>query len=55
MAINRADVLSYLEEANMIEVSELIKEIEDKFGVTAAAPVAIASAPAGGGESEESE
>ena len=55
MAINRADVLSYLEEANMIEVSELIKEIEDKFGVTAAAPVAIASAPAGGEESEESE
>ena len=48
-------MLSYLEEANMIEVSELIKEIEDKFGVTAAAPVAIASAPAGGGESEESE
>ena len=55
MAINRADVLSYLEEANMIEVSELIKEIEDKFGVSAAAPVAIASAPAGGGESEASE
>jgi len=55
MATSRADVLSYLEEANMIEVSELIKEIEDKFGVTAAAPVAIASAPAGGGESEESE
>ena len=38
--IKRADVLSYLEKANMVEVSELIKDIEDKFGVTAAAPVA---------------
>ena len=55
MAINRADVLSYLEEANMIEVSELVKEIEEKFGVSAAAPVAIASAPAGAGETEASE
>ena len=52
MAISRADVLSYLEEANMIEVSELVKEIEEKFGVSAAAPVAIASAPAAAGEAE---
>lgn len=48
MAVSRADVLTYLEEANMVEVSELISEIEDKFGVTAAAPVAIAAAPAAG-------
>ena len=40
----RADVLSYLESANMIEISELIAEIEEKFGVTAAAPVAVAAA-----------
>jgi len=52
MATSRADVLSYLEEANMIEVSELVKEIEEKFGVSAAAPVAIASAPAAAGEAE---
>lgn len=52
MAISRADVLSYLEEANMIEVSELVKEIEEKFGVSAAAPVAVASAPATAGEAE---
>jgi large subunit ribosomal protein L7/L12 len=52
MAISRADVLSYLEEANMIEVSELVKEIEEKFGVSAAAPVAVASAPAAAGEAE---
>ena len=52
MAISRADVLSYLEEANMIEVSELVKEIEEKFGVSAAVPVAVASAPAAAGEAE---
>ena len=55
MAISRADVLSYLEEANMIEVSELVKEIEEKFGVSAAVPVAIASAPAAAGEAEAAE
>ena len=38
----RADVMSYLEKANMVEISELISEIEEKFGVTAAAPVAAA-------------
>jgi len=42
--ITRADVLTYLETANMLEVSELIKEIEEKFGVTAAAPMAVAAA-----------
>ncbi len=46
--IKRADVLTYLENANMIEVSELITEIEEKFGVTAAAPV-VGAAPAAGG------
>ena len=45
MAISRADVLTYLEKSNMIEISELIKEIEEKFGVSAAAPVAVAAAP----------
>ncbi|MDP6685308.1 MAG: 50S ribosomal protein L7/L12 [Candidatus Marinimicrobia bacterium] len=48
MAVKRDDVLSYLEESNMVEISELIKDIEEKFGVTAAAPVAVAAAPAGG-------
>ena len=43
MAVNRNDVLSYLEGANMIEISELINEIEEKFGVTAAAPVTVAA------------
>ena len=50
--IKREDVLVYLENANMLEISELIKDIEDKFGVTAAAPIAIAGgvAPAAGGD-----
>ena len=53
MAVSRADVLSYLEKSNMIEISELISEIEEKFGVTAAAPVAAVAAAEGGGSSVE--
>ena len=57
--ISKEDVLAYLENANMLEISELIKDIEEKFGVTAAAPVAIAggAAPAAdaGGAEEKSE
>ena len=45
----RADVMSYLEKANMVEISELISEIEEKFGVKAAAPVAaVAAGPVAG-------
>ena len=52
--INKEDVLTYLENANMLEISELIKDIEEKFGVTAAAPVAIAGGAASG-DTEASE
>jgi len=45
--ITRANVLAYLEKANMLEISELIKEIEEKFNVTAAAPIAVAAAAPG--------
>ena len=45
---SRAQVLTYLENANMMEISELIGEIEEKFGVTAAAPIAAVAAPVGG-------
>ena len=48
MAVKKEDVLAYLENANMMEVSELISEIEEKFGVSAAAPVAMAAAPGAG-------
>ena len=45
--ITRADVISYLEGASMLEISDLIKEVEEKFGVKAAAPQ-VAMAPAAG-------
>ena len=52
----RAEVLTYLENANMMEISELISDIEEKFGVTAAAPVAaVVAAPAGSGEADTEE
>ena len=43
--ITREDVLTYLEKASMLEISDLIKDIEEKFDVKAAAPVAVAAAP----------
>ena len=51
--VTREDVLGYLETANMLEISDLIKDIEDKFGVTAVAPVAAAAAAAGPVEAVE--
>ena len=54
MAVSRKDVLTYLEESNMVEISELISEIEEKFGVSAAAPVAVAAATSCGVEEGES-
>lgn len=53
--ITKDDVLSYLESSNMLEISELIKNIEDKFNVSAAAPVAVAgaAAPADASAAEE--
>ncbi|MBT5236665.1 MAG: 50S ribosomal protein L7/L12 [Candidatus Marinimicrobia bacterium] len=55
MAITCDDVMSYLETANMLEISELISAIEDKFGVSAAAPVAMAAGPAAGPAEEVEE
>ena len=56
--ITRPDVLTYLENATMLEISELVKEIEEKFGVTAAAPVAMPMAgqmPGAGADATEEE
>ncbi len=48
--ISKADVVNYLEKASMIEISELIKEIEEKFDIQAApAQVAVAAAPGAAG------
>jgi len=41
--ITRDNVLDYLENANMLEITQLISDIEEKFGVTAAAPMAVAA------------
>ena len=54
--ITREQVLEYLEKATMLEVSALVKDIEEKFDVTAAAPMAMmpmAGGGAGGGEAAE--
>jgi large subunit ribosomal protein L7/L12 len=53
--LKKEDVLDYLETASMLEVSELITDIEDKFGVSAAAPVAAAAAPAAGTDGDAAE
>jgi large subunit ribosomal protein L7/L12 len=53
--ITRADVLEYLEKANMLEISELIKEIEKKFDVKAAAPVAAVAVAAEAAEAPKAE
>jgi len=48
----RSDIIEKLSAATVIEIAELVKELEDKWGVSAAAPVAVAAAGAvaGGGE-----
>jgi len=50
-AISKDDIKQYLKEAPMLEIAELVKEIEDEFGVSASAamPVMMAGAPAAGG------
>ena len=42
--LTQEEILSYLEEATILELNDLVKAIEEKFGVTAAAPVAVAPA-----------
>lgn len=39
------EILAYLEEATILELNDLVKAIEEKFDVTAAAPVAVAAGP----------
>ncbi len=46
--IKKEDVIKYIESMSVLELAELVKELEEKFGVSAAAPVAVAAAPAGG-------
>lgn len=45
MAVTKDDVIEFISNMSVLELSELIKELEEKFGVSAAAPVAVAAAP----------
>src|SRR5437588_4142371 len=49
----KEDILESIASMTVLELSELLKEFEEKFGVTAAAPVAVAAAPTGGGGAAE--
>ncbi len=49
MALDKAKIVEELSKATVIEIAELVKELETKWGVSAAAPVAMAAAPAPGG------
>lgn len=50
MAVTKEQVVEFIENMSVLELAELVKELEDKFGVSAAAPMAVAAAPAAGGE-----
>ena len=57
--MNKAQILEAIENMTVLELSELVKAMEEKFGVSAAAPVAVAAvggaAPAGGADEEKTE
>ncbi|MDY6823594.1 MAG: 50S ribosomal protein L7/L12 [Thermodesulfobacteriota bacterium] len=54
--ITKDDVIEFIANMSVLELSELVSELEEKFGVSAAAPVAVAAGgPAGGGEGEAAE
>jgi large subunit ribosomal protein L7/L12 len=52
MAITKNEVLEWIDQATMLDISELVKSLEEKYGISAAAamPMAMAGAAAGGGE-----
>ena len=53
--ITKADVISFIENMSVLELSEMVKELEEKFGVSAAAPVAVAAVAAPGAAAEAAE
>ena len=55
MAATKEDVVSFIDNMSVLDMSEFVKELEDKYGVTAAAPMAMAMPGAGdgGGAAEE--
>ena len=53
---SKEQVIEFIEKMSVLELAEMVKELEDKFGVSAAAPVAVAAAgPAGGAEADAAE
>jgi large subunit ribosomal protein L7/L12 len=54
MAITKSEVLEWIDQATMLEISDLVKGLEDKYGISAAAamPMVIGGASAGGGEAK---
>ena len=55
MALTKDQIIEGIKEMNVLELSELVKELEEVFGVSAAAPMAVAAAPAAGGAAEAAE
>ena len=55
MAVTKDEVVSFIDSMTVLEMSEFVKELEDKYGVTAAAPTVAVAAPAGGGEAAAEE
>jgi large subunit ribosomal protein L7/L12 len=55
MAVTKDEVVSFIDSMTVLEMSEFVKELEEKYGVTAAAPAAAVAAPAGGGEAAAEE
>lgn len=53
--ITREQVIDFLSDLNIIQISELVSELEEKWGVSAAAPVAVAAAGAAGGDAAAEE
>jgi large subunit ribosomal protein L7/L12 len=55
MAVTKDDVIEFISNMSVLELADLIKELEEKFGVSAAAPVAVAAAGAAGAEAAPAE
>ncbi|MDX9700341.1 MAG: 50S ribosomal protein L7/L12 [Rhodocyclaceae bacterium] len=55
MAVSKEDILEAIGNMTVLELSQLIKDMEEKFGVSAAAAVAVAAAPAAGGAAPAAE
>ena len=49
MAATKEDVVSFIDSMTVLEMSEFVKELEEKYGVTAAAPAVAVAAPVDGG------